>query len=185
MRASITAATALLAALVSAHGNIVSPPARGVGAAMAAACGQANVKAVTADPTIPLEDFTSPPATCQLDLCRGAKFEDNKANVQTFKAGQVVNMKAEIRIPHEGPMNVSIVDTATNKVIGQPLIAFDSYADENLAALPKNNTDFDITMPSNLPAGTCAQAGQCVVQWFWVGTAAKQTYESCVDFVMA
>ncbi|KAJ0329635.1 hypothetical protein COL5a_004202 [Colletotrichum fioriniae] len=152
MRASITAATALLAALVSAHGNIVSPPARGVGAAMAAA---------------------------------GAKFEDNKANVQTFKAGQVVNMKAEIPIPHEGPMNVSIVDTATNKVIGQPLIVFDSYADENLAALPKNNTDFDITMPSNLPAGTCAQAGQCVVQWFWVGTAAKQTYESCVDFVMA
>ncbi|KAK1467987.1 hypothetical protein CCUS01_06945 [Colletotrichum cuscutae] len=185
MRASITVATALLAALVSAHGNIVSPPARGVGAAMAAACGQANVKAVTADPTIPLEDFTNPPATCQLDLCRGAKFEDNKANVQTFKAGQVVNMKAEIPIPHEGPMNVSIVDTATNKVIGQPLIVFDSYADENLAALPKNNTDFDITMPSNLPAGTCAQAGQCVVQWFWVGTAAKQTYESCVDFVMA
>ncbi|KAK1482402.1 hypothetical protein CTAM01_13562 [Colletotrichum tamarilloi] len=160
MRASITAATALLAALVSAHGNIVSSR---------------------------LLPVVSAPQWLQrqLDLCRGAKFEDNKANVQTFKAGQVVNMKAEIPIPHEGPMNVSIVDTATNKVIGQPLIVFDSYADENLAALPKNNTDFDITMPSNLPAGTCAQAGQCVVQWFWVGTAAKQTYESCVDFVMA
>lgn len=121
----------------------------------------------------------------QLDLCRGATFEDNKAQVQTFKAGQVVNMRAALPIPHEGPMNVSIVDTKTNKVIGQPLIVFDSYADEKLAQLPANNTNFDITMPSNLPAGTCAQAGQCVVQWFWFGTSAKQTYESCVDFVMA
>ncbi|KAF5514315.1 hypothetical protein CGCF413_v000439 [Colletotrichum fructicola] len=185
MRTSITAATALLASMVSAHGNIISPPARVPGPAMAKACGQENVQTVLADPTIPLEDLTNPPATCQLDLCRGATFEDNKAQVQTFKAGQVVNMRAALPIPHEGPMNVSIVDTKTNKVIGQPLIVFDSYADEKLAQLPANNTNFDITMPSNLPAGTCAQAGQCVVQWFWFGTSAKQTYESCVDFVMA
>ncbi|KAK1998621.1 hypothetical protein LX36DRAFT_748915 [Colletotrichum falcatum] len=185
MRSSITAATALLAAMVSAHGNIVSPPARAAGAAMAKACGQANVQAVTADPTIPLEDLINPPATCQVNLCRGSKFEDNKANVQTFTPGQVVNMKAEIPIPHEGPMNVSIVNTATNKVIGEPLIVFDTYADENLAQLPANNTNFDITMPSNLPNGTCTTAGACVVQWFWFGTNAQQTYESCVDFVMA
>ncbi|KDN60972.1 hypothetical protein CSUB01_08807 [Colletotrichum sublineola] len=178
MRSSITAATALLATMVSAHGNVVSPPTRQAGAAMAAACGKANVQAVTSDPTIPLEDLVNPPATC-------AKFEDNEANVQTFTAGQVVNMKAEIPIPHEGPMNVSIVDTASNEAIGEPLIVFDSYADENLAQLPANNTDFNITMPSNLPAGKCVQGGECVVQWFWFGTNAKQTYESCVDFVMA
>ncbi|GJC92528.1 Chitin binding protein [Colletotrichum higginsianum IMI 349063] len=183
MRASVTSATALLATMVSAHGNIVSPPARAAGAAMAAACGEANVQAVTTDPTIPLEDLTNPPATCQVDLCRGAKFEDNAANVQTFKPGEVVQMKAAIPIPHEGPMNVSVVDTATNKVIGEPLIVFDTYADEKLPQLPANNTDFSVTMP-NLPAGTCAQGGQCVLQWFWVGTSAKQTYESCVDFVM-
>ncbi|OLN88021.1 hypothetical protein CCHL11_00270 [Colletotrichum chlorophyti] len=184
MRASVTAATALLAAMVSAHGNITSPLAREAGPAMAAACGQANVQAVTADPTIPLEDLTDPPATCQVNLCRGAKFEDNMANVQTFKPGQVVNMRANIPIPHEGPMNVSIVDTAKNQVIGEPLIVFDSYADEKLPQLPANNTNFDVTMPANLPAGTCTQAGQCVMQWFWFGTNAKQTYESCVDFVM-
>ncbi|GKT83694.1 chitin binding protein [Colletotrichum tofieldiae] len=159
MRASVTAATALLAAMVSAHGNVVSPPARGPGAAMAAACGQENVQAVTTDPTIPLEDLTNPPATCRQHESRDTD-------------------------PHEGPMNVSIVDTATNKAIGEPLIVFDSYADEKLAQLPANNTNFDITMPSALPAGACAQAGQCVVQWFWFGTSAKQTYESCVDFVM-
>jgi hypothetical protein len=105
-------------------------------------------------------------------------------NVQTFTAGQVIPMKAVLPIPHEGPMNVSIVDTKTNTVMGPPLIQFDSYADENLAQLPANNTAFSVKVPA-MPAGMCAQAGACVMQWFWVGTAAQQTYESCVDFVMA
>lgn len=82
-------------------------------------------------------------------------------------------------------MNVSIIDTATNKAIGAPLISFASYADENLTTLPANNTNFSFRMPSSLAAGMCAQAGQCTMQWFWVGTQAMQTYESCVDFVMA
>lgn len=103
--------------------------------------------------------------------------------MQQFTAGQVVKMKAILPIPHAGPMNVSIVDTATNTVVAGPLISFDVYADESLAALPANNTDFSVTMPS-VAAGTCAVAGECVVQWFWFGTNAKQTYESCVDFVM-
>jgi len=94
-------------------------------------------------------------------------------------------MRAILPIPHEGPMNVSIIDTATNKAVGSPLIVFDSYADERLATLPANNTNFDVTMPTSLPTGACTQPGQCVLQWFWFGTAAKQTYESCVDFVMA
>ncbi len=93
-------------------------------------------------------------------------------------------MKAILPIPHEGPMNVSIVDTATNTVIGDPLIEFASYADEKLATLPANNTNFAVMMPQ-LPTGQCAQAGACVMQWFWFGTKAQQTYESCVDFVMA
>lgn len=82
-------------------------------------------------------------------------------------------------------MNVSIIDTATNKAIGAPLISFASYADENLATLPANNTNFSFRMPTSLAEGMCAQAGQCTMQWFWVGTQAMQTYESCVDFVMA
>lgn len=72
MRASVTSATALLATMVSAHGNIVSPPARAAGAAMAAACGEANVQAVTTDPTIPLEDLTNPPATCKFFFGRAS-----------------------------------------------------------------------------------------------------------------
>lgn len=40
-------------------------------------------------------------------------------------------------------------------------------------------------MPTNLAAGDCRVAGECVLQWFWFGTGARQTYESCVDFVVA
>lgn len=103
--------------------------------------------------------------------------------MQQFRAGQVVRMKAAIPIPHAGPMNVSIVNTSSNAAVGGPLLSFDVYADESLAALPPNNTDFSVTMP-NVTAGACAAAGECVLQWFWFGTNAKQTYESCVDFVM-
>jgi hypothetical protein len=120
-----------------------------------------------------------------LDLCRGAVFEDNVNRVQTFSPGQVIAMKAILPIPHEGPMNVSIVKTATNVILGNALIVFDSYADEALPVLPANNTNFSITMPTNLAATDCKVAGECVLQWFWFGTGAQQTYESCVDFVMA
>lgn len=103
--------------------------------------------------------------------------------MQQLKAGQVVKFKAALPIPHKGPMNVSIVDTKTNKIVGKPLLSVAVYADEAANPLPANNTDFSVTMPSST-AGACAQAGQCVLQWFWLGTEAKQTYESCVDFVM-
>ncbi|KAI6280664.1 hypothetical protein MCOR27_004587 [Pyricularia oryzae] len=73
-------------------------------------------------------------------------------------------------------------DTKSNKAIGQPLIFFDSYADEKLPKLPANNTAFSVTMPK-LKANQCTTGGECVLQWHWVGTAAKQTYQSCVDFV--
>lgn len=183
-----TASTLLgLATTILAHGNITSPAARLPGPAMAAACGMPAVKSVLEDGTTPLEDVdvSAATASCKLDLCRGATFEDNKSLVATLTPGQVVPMKAILPIPHEGPMNVSIIDLKTNKAIGPPLIEFKSYADESLAALPANNTAFSVTMPKALPAGACAQAGECTMQWFWVGTQAKQTYESCVDFVMA
>ncbi|KAK3318212.1 hypothetical protein B0H66DRAFT_228229 [Apodospora peruviana] len=171
---------------VSAHGNITSPPARLGGPAMAKACGQSAVSAVLQDGTIPLENLLPAPAACNLFLCRGALFADNAARVQTFALGQTIDFTAILPIPHEGPANVSVVDTKTNQVIGQPLIVFDSYADENLAVLPANNTAFSVTLPaaSATLESACSVAGACVLQWFWFGTAAKQTYESCVDFVI-
>lgn len=176
---------AALASTIAAHGNIISPPERLPGPAMAAVCGQAAVNSALNDDTTPLENINTSGATaaCQLDLCRGNTFEDNAANVQSYSAGQTVRFLATLPIPHAGPMNVSLVDTTTNTVIGPPLISDPNYADETLAQLPANNTDFSVTMPQ-LQDGQCAQAGQCTMQWFWFGTRAQQTYEACVDFVM-
>lgn len=151
---------------------------------MVKACGQSAVDNVLADGTIPLEDVFNALPSCKLDLCRGAVFEDNKARVQKYSPGQVVPFKAILPIAHEGPANVSIVKTATNKILGNMLLVFDSYADEKLKVLPANNTNFAVTIPTNLAASDCKLAGECVLQWFWFGTAAKQTYESCVDFVI-
>lgn len=53
----VAASAVFLAAGVSAHGNITSPPARQPGAAMAALCGQTAVDTVNSDPTIPIEDL--------------------------------------------------------------------------------------------------------------------------------
>ncbi|PHH72363.1 hypothetical protein CDD80_4588 [Ophiocordyceps camponoti-rufipedis] len=173
---------AAFATSVAGHGRVIQPPARAPGAAMVKACGQAAVAVMQKDISSPLEEMKG--ATCNLDLCGGATFEDNKDKVQSFKAGQVINYRVEIPIKHKGPCNVSIVDTATNKAIGQPLIQFDSYADENLPQLPANNTNFNVMMPQ-LREGQCAQPGQCVMQWFWVGNQEKdnQTYVNCNDFV--
>jgi hypothetical protein len=152
---------------------------------MAAACGQGAVTSALLDGTTPLEniDVSGATAACKLDLCRGAVFEDNAANVQSFSAGQTIRIQAILPIPHAGPMNVSLIDTATNTAVAPPLIQDPNYADETLPQLPANNTDFSVTMPQ-LAAGQCTQPGECTMQWFWFGTSAQQTYESCVDFVM-
>ena len=65
MMKSTLATLFLLVASVSAHGNITSPLGRLSGPAMAAACGQAAVDAVTADGTIPLENITPETANCK------------------------------------------------------------------------------------------------------------------------
>jgi len=195
------------AASVLGHGLIISPPARAVGPAMISACGESVAALVTADntshvegmPEAALKEKSFNAQACNVFLCKGLQFQDNMNNVQTFRPGQVVNMRASITIPHEGPMNVSIVNTKMNMPVGDPLITFTSYADETLPVLPPNNTNFDVTIPMNL-GSACSIAGSCVsyyphssddvlileqvLQWFWFGTAADQTYESCVDMVV-
>lgn len=58
----LVAATA--AGMVSAHGNITSPPARLPGPAMVQACGQDAVDKVLQDGTIPLESLLPASASC-------------------------------------------------------------------------------------------------------------------------
>ncbi len=166
---SVTLLLGALAPTVLSHGLITTPPARTFGAGMTAACGSAVSAQVAADPTSHVEGLPEAAAktldfdesVCNVFLCKGMQFSDNIANVQTFVPGQVVNMRASIPIPHEGPMNVSVVDTASNSAMGLPLIVFDSYADEKLPALPANNTNFNVTIPTNL-GNSCSVAGDCV-----------------------
>jgi len=87
--------------------------------------------------------------------------------VQTFSLGETINLTAALPIPHEGPANVSIVLAATNEILGEPLLVFDSYADERLAQLPSNNTAFSVTIPGagNGVEESCVKPGDCVLQW--------------------
>ncbi|KAF2415660.1 hypothetical protein EJ08DRAFT_135346 [Tothia fuscella] len=187
---SLTFFAVILANTVTGHGVITSPPARVVGDAMKAACGkqvfnnqkgdnQGNVQQIL-QVGQNQKDFN--PATCNAFQCKGYQFADNMANVQTFTPGQKIDMTIKIGAPHTGTANVSIVDTKANVIIGEQLIYFPDYA-SNSHTIPANNTQFSITMPQDL-GSKCAQAGDCVIQWFWDAPEAKQTYESCVDFMM-
>jgi hypothetical protein len=178
-----------LAATASAHGNITFPAARLPGPAMVALCGQPAVDTVLSDGTIALEEVVPASSACNIGLCRGAQFADvPAAHIQSYSPGQVVLVEVALTIPHLGPANLSIVETATNAVVGDILLFFDAYADEAAEELPGNNTAFGVTMPVGKKGeevvARCGVAGNCVLQWWWLGTGAKQTYESCVDFVM-
>lgn len=121
--------------------------------------------------------------TGPLSLCRGHQFLDNLDNLSVFRPGQIVPMQIELAILHGGPANVSVVKTATNTVLGPPLIHFDDYGNRDLPQLPPNNTNFAVTMPTNLAPTDCRLAGDCVLQWHW-STIDAQTYVGCSDFVL-
>ncbi|KAH8894895.1 hypothetical protein GQ53DRAFT_820561 [Thozetella sp. PMI_491] len=185
----------ILAALVSAHGYVESPPARQVGPAAVAVCGKEITDDIRRDnsshieglPELAAEDDDYRADRCNLWLCRGLQFADNMDYVQSWHPGQVVEVKVRLTIPHDGSANVSIVDTATNKPIGLPLVAWATgYANEREfygRTLPVNNTDFTVTLPD--VRRQCATAGACVLQWWWFANRARQSYESCIDFTMS
>ena len=178
--------------LVAAHGTITNPPARAAGDAMKAACGTQMYNNQAADSygnvqgelqvTQGQTDYDA--ATCNVWLCKGFKFDDNSANVQTFTAGQVVPITVDIRAPHTGTANVSIVSTKSGAgtIIGDILKSWDVYA-SNSATIPDDQKQFDITIPSDI-GSQCSTAGDCVVQWFWNAASIDQTYESCIDFTV-
>lgn len=104
--------------------------------------------------------------------------------LSVFRPGQIVPIQIQLIILHGGPANVSIVKTATNTAIGPPLISFDDYGNRNFGdALPPNNTNFAVTLPTQFAEGDCRTAGDCVLQWFW-NTIDTQMYVGCADFVL-
>ncbi|KAI6907834.1 hypothetical protein KC318_g18712, partial [Hortaea werneckii] len=108
---------------------------------------------------------------------------DNKDNVQSYTPGQNVDFTVDIRAPHTGYANVSIVKTSSNTMISDMLKKWDVYASTS-TPVPDTDKEFSITMPSDL-GDECATAGDCVIQWYWNAPDIDQTYEACVDFTMS
>jgi hypothetical protein len=158
-----------LVAQVSAHGLVREPATRAPGEATEAACGKIMVDHFVADSTSYPEALlranpgglgaSYDPKNCNLWFCKGYQFADNAANVQSYTAGQVIDFDVWIRIPHSGHANVSVVDTASNSVIGEPLIAWPAnYAAS--ANPPADQTKFSVEIPEL--GDRCAEAGACV-----------------------
>ncbi|OHW96265.1 chitin binding protein [Colletotrichum incanum] len=185
MQSKIVTVLSFVAA-VSAHGKVTSPTPRPAGDAFKEACGNTMWNTEQSDPYGNIQGLAQQAGSsldaskCQLELCKGYKFADNSANVQSYTPGQTVDFKVEIRAPHTGVANVSVVDTTSNSIIGSPLISFENYASTK-TGVAANNTAFSVTLPDTLPSN-CGTAGNCVLQWWWDSAEAGQTYMSCVDF---
>jgi hypothetical protein len=161
----------LVASGVLSHGIITSPAPRAIGPAITTACGEAITKTIKSDNTSYVEQLTKLVASdskfdstaCNLYLCKGLQFSDNAANVQTWKAGDVVPIKIWLRIPHEGIANVSIVSTKQNSQVGEPLKLWTKgYAPgKSEQDVPLDQRQFNVQIPGGLEKA-CANAGDCV-----------------------
>ncbi|EOO00989.1 putative chitin binding protein [Phaeoacremonium minimum UCRPA7] len=168
---------------------VTSPTPRALGLNFKDACGEQLFNNQNADPygniqalaqLIKADDFNA--TACNLAFCKGYQFSDaNAADIQQFTAGQTLPMKIEIRAPHTGVANVSIVDAATGAMIGSPLISFTNYA-STATGVAANNTEFSVTLPD--VSSQCATTGACVLQWWWDSREVGQTYMNCIDFTM-
>ncbi|KAL4818485.1 chitin binding domain-containing protein [Aspergillus spinulosporus] len=189
-QATTVLAAAGLVSLANAHGYISSPQPRMPGSAMAAACGQQVYNNQAADRAGNIQGELQVAASqsdydadaCHIWLCKGYQFDDNKDNVQSYTAGETVDFVIDIVAPHTGVANVSVVDTASNSVIGSALKSWDVYA-STATGVTEDETNFSITIPDNL-GSQCSEAGACVLQWYWYAESIDQTYESCVDFTV-
>ena len=183
---TVAAAIAGFASSVAAHGFISDPAPRMPGDGLKAACGDQVYNTQSSDHygnvQGALQNLQGDHPDCRMWQCKGVPFSD-AGEIFEYTAGQKIPMKVEIRAPHDGVANVSIVNIATDKVVGEPLISWDEYA---LTSSPMSEhpdwTSFDITMPD--VSSECANKGDCVIQWFWDAPSIDQTYESCIDFTM-
>ncbi|KAG8715798.1 hypothetical protein FRC11_014793 [Ceratobasidium sp. 423] len=178
-----------LAGRVMGHGLVTSPPIRQPGDAFKANCGEQMYYNVESDAAGNIQQLNQlkaasfSAASCNLNLCKGLQFADvSSTNIQTWTAGQVVPIKVDIRAPHTGTANVSIIDTASNSMIGSPLKVFEVYASTS-SPITADQTSFSVTIPDL--GSKCTTAGACVLQWWWDARSIDQTYESCVDFTQS
>ncbi|KAI3318459.1 hypothetical protein HD806DRAFT_540310 [Xylariaceae sp. AK1471] len=184
----ILASLASLAALCGVQGHAVmqTPVPRGTGPKQVERCGALVTAVLEKDHAGPIENAVGSANAdykCNAYLCRGYQYEDNVNNVHAVKAGDVLTFHIDLVAGHHpGYANVSVVDLASNKVIGSPLLYWANWPDST-SGPPRNDTDFKVTIPSTLGTA-CNTGGKCAIQWYWWASGNKQTYESCVDFYL-
>lgn len=188
MKLSLTALALSIATTVSTHGYFVSPPAREPGPAFTRDCGEQAYNMWSGDINGNVQtllqiaanqpDFK--PKRCTVWKCKGMKWVDNKANVQSYTAGQTVPMEFNIAAPHDGHANVSIIALRDDTIL-ETLKTWDEYA---LTSRPSVESEqkFSVKIPDL--GGKCTKPGQCAIQMFWDAPSIDQTYESCIDFKM-
>ncbi|TGJ82217.1 hypothetical protein E0Z10_g6565 [Xylaria hypoxylon] len=180
------AGLASLAAItgVQSHAVMTTPVPRGTGAKQVELCGALVTTVLERDRAGPIENAvtsTDSNYKCNAYMCRGYQYEDNVSKLRAVTAGEVIAFHIDLIAGHHpGYANVSIVNLATNKAIGTPLVNWADWPDST-SGPPRNDTDFTVTIPNTL-ATACDVGGKCAIQWFWYATGNKQTYESCVDF---
>ena len=101
--------------------------------------------------------------------------------MQQYTVGQEVEIEVDIRAPHTGVANVSVVSTSSGSVIGSALKSWDEYG-SNAYTIPEDQEKFTVTIPD--VGSDCASPGDCVIQWFWDAASIDQTYEACIDFTV-
>ncbi|KAE9378714.1 hypothetical protein N431DRAFT_477906 [Stipitochalara longipes BDJ] len=195
-----------LASIVSSHGILLTPPPRAPGEKSLSSCGEEITSLLRSDNQTSLNALQIASATsstfdakkCNLNFCKGLRLEDNEDGVQQWSPGQVVEMTVWTRIPHVGWMSVAIVEEKSGMLVGGQLGSWETgsvsgYADEmeehkheeenGVREEISIDLKFEVTIPKIYPR--CSVAGECVLQWTWFGRVVKQTYESCVDFLIA
>ncbi|KAK1040762.1 hypothetical protein LTR33_015772 [Friedmanniomyces endolithicus] len=186
-------ASAAMASLADAHGYFVTPKARQPGPAFQVACGMQAYYQMSGDINGNVQGLMQTvkgqsdynPAQCNLWKCKGMKYDDNTANIQKYTPGESVPMTFQIRAPHTGSANVSIIDLSTphGNTLGSPLASWSVYA-STATSIPASEESFSVTMPTNL-GSKCAAKGACAIQMYWDAPSVQQTYESCVDFTLS
>ncbi|KFA60086.1 hypothetical protein S40285_09294 [Stachybotrys chlorohalonatus IBT 40285] len=182
-----TAILSLFAAGVLGHAVVETPEPRRPGSASDALCGAAVSSVLRRDLAGPIEEASKvadADYACDVYACRGYQFEDNESALQTYQAGDVVSFHVDLIAGHRpGYANVSVVDPVNNIVIGEPLKTWAAWPVNNPGP-DRDDINFNITIPDNL-GSVCTEGGNCVIQWYWYATGNRQTYESCIDFIVA
>jgi hypothetical protein len=110
------------------------------------------------------------------------------STANSWAVGQTIPFSWEIKFVHDGTCGLRLwkkgvtypLDPLTNHPQGEKLVD-DFPCGRDYRAADYTEPTKDIVIPSS--ASDCVAAGDCWIQWIWIGNQADQNYANCVDFV--